>query len=115
MKKVVTTEQSQVLGVVIKELGHIVPAGILFECTDARFEVLAGKNGYHAVFVREAGKVEEPKLAAEEKIEAAKPVVGAVIEETLKDEDSEAAEIEEVTSAVENSNGEELPKKKKKK
>lgn len=115
MKKVVTTEQSQVLGVVIKELGRIVPAGILFECTDARFEVLAGKNGYHAVFVREAGKAEESKLAAKEKIEVVEPVVETIAEETLKDEDIEAAEIEEVNSAAENSNGEELPKKKKKK
>ena len=93
MKKVVTTEQSQVLGVVIKELGHVAPAGVLFECTDARFEVLAGKNGYHAIFVREAGKVEE-----------AKP----------EDEVVNPDEIAE-KPVVENAAGEEVPKKKKKK
>ena len=113
MKKVVTTEQSQVLGVVIKELGRIAPAGILFECTDARFEVLAGKNGYHAVFVREAGKVEESKPVVEEKVEVAEPAVKTIVEEASKDEDSEVVEPEEVIP--ESSNDEEVPKKKKKK
>lgn len=114
MKKVVTTEQSQVLGVVIKELGRIAPAGVLFECTDARFEVLAGKNGYHAIFVREAGKVEEPAPIVEEKIEVDKPE-DEVISDKPEDEVIEVAEIEEGEPVVENSNGEELPKKKKKK
>ena len=113
MKKVVTTEQSQVLGVVIKELGRIAPAGILFECTDARFEVLAGKNGYHAVFVREAGKVEESKPVAEEKVEVAEPAVEAIVEEAPKDEDIEVVETEE--AIPESSDDEEAPKKKKKK
>ena len=111
MKKVVTTEQSQVLGVVIKELGHVAPAGVLFECTDARFEVLAGKNGYHAIFVREAGKVEEAKPVVEEKVEE------RTSEEIAEEPEDEVINPEEIAEepVVENSAGEELPKKKKKK
>ncbi len=112
MKKVVTTEQSQVLGVVIKELGHVAPAGVLFECTDARFEVLAGKNGYHAIFVREAGKVEEPAPAVEEKIIASD---SEEIVEEPEDEIIDSEEIVEDEPVIENEAGEALPKKKKKK
>ena len=107
MKKVVTTEQSQVLGVVIKELGHVAPAGVLFECTDARFEVLAGKNGYHAIFVREAGKVEEAKPEDE--------VINP--EEIAEEPEDEVINPDEIAEepVVENTAGEEVPKKKKKK
>lgn len=110
MKKVVTTEQSQVLGVVIKELGRIVPAGVLFECTDARFDVLAGRNGYHAIFVREAGKTEAPKAEVKEEPKAEEPV------KEVKDEP-----VQEIAEEIENTNGESLEevqeaaKKKKKK
>lgn len=113
MKKVVTTEQSQVLGVVIKELGRIVPAGILFECTDARFDVLAGRNGYHAIFVREAGKTEEPKVEAKET-----PKVEVLIEDEPALEVVEHPEnglIEEAEEEIVSETVEENTKKKKKK
>ncbi len=111
MKQVVTTEQSQVLGVVIAELGRIVPAGVLFECTDSRFEVLSGRNGYHAIFVREAGK--EPAVAeVVEAIKEEEPAAEVAHEEPVIECEEEACEpVEEVHEET----AEETPAKKKKK
>lgn len=126
MKKVVTTDRSQVLGVVIKELGKVVPAGVIFECTDNRFAILSGKNGYHAIFVRDAELKEtelnnELKEAEEAGKELTEEMLNAVAEEFVAEESLEegpiAEEVQEINVEAEPTEilvSEDKPKKKKK-
>lgn len=75
------TNMSAKLKVRIKELHRIAAPGEEFEVSEARFEVLSGKNKYKAVFVLPVEPVKEPEVVEEVVNEPVAEVEEVVIEE----------------------------------
>ena len=86
------TEASAKLRVKIKDLGRIATPGEEFEVSESRYEVLAGKNKYKAVFVvpvvvekEEVAFVEEPEVVEQVVEEQPEVVEEPVVEEVVQE------------------------------
>ena len=107
MKLVRATDRSSVMKVKINDLGRIAMQGEEFIVSDARAEILAGKNKYRAVFATVIKSVVDEKATF---IEDDVPVITAPIVEQVEPQTEEPV-IEEPVETVEVV--EEQPKKRK--